>query len=278
MTNDPAQARTTSSSRQGSNGEVTSAGGHGTEYSPPGNPYPAALYAATHTGNPGDIDFYLRACANADPILELGCGTGRVGGRLVAAGHTVVGIDSAEDALTFAAKTGIKTVLGDMCDFSLAQRFERIIIPYNGLYNLLTEQALVDCLSTARGHLARTGEVIFDVYAGDGFADVDDAEVAEPEEPENVAQIVVDGVRWDVFEESTWVPTLQRIVATYTYVTRDGRETVRATIDQRYLFSHQLPQLLSKASLEMLSLHGDFNDQAFDENREFLVVRCASSA
>jgi SAM-dependent methyltransferase len=53
----------------------------------------ARLYALVHRGNAGDVDFYVRACAGAARVLELGCGTGRVL-RAVAevAGH-VTGLD-----------------------------------------------------------------------------------------------------------------------------------------------------------------------------------------
>ena len=33
--------------------------------STPPTPYPAALYAAVHTGQPGDVAFYRRICAGA---------------------------------------------------------------------------------------------------------------------------------------------------------------------------------------------------------------------
>ena len=40
--------------------------------------YPARLYVAVHEGNPGDVAFYRRCCADAGSVLELGCGDARV--------------------------------------------------------------------------------------------------------------------------------------------------------------------------------------------------------
>src|SRR5919107_6264760 len=52
------------------------------------------LYDLEHAGFTEDIDLYLRlAEVVGDPILELGCGTGRVLGPLAAAGNRVTGID-----------------------------------------------------------------------------------------------------------------------------------------------------------------------------------------
>src|SRR3712207_2002018 len=52
------------------------------------------LYDLEHAEFTEDIDLYLRlAEVVGDPILELGCGTGRVLGPLAAAGHRVTGVD-----------------------------------------------------------------------------------------------------------------------------------------------------------------------------------------
>ncbi len=52
------------------------------------NPYPPALYAELHVGNPGDLAFYREHCVGASSILELGCGYGRV---MTACGIATVG-------------------------------------------------------------------------------------------------------------------------------------------------------------------------------------------
>lgn len=56
-------------------------------------------------------------------ILDAGCGPGRVGGRLAALGHHVVGIDL-DPALIDAARTDhpdVTWVVGDLAEFDLAQ-------------------------------------------------------------------------------------------------------------------------------------------------------------
>ena len=55
------------------------------------------LYDLEHAGFTEDIDLYLRlAEVVGDPILELGCGTGRVLGPLAAAGHRITGVDRSQ--------------------------------------------------------------------------------------------------------------------------------------------------------------------------------------
>ena len=58
------------------------------------------LYDLEHRDFDADLDMYLSyARTKGGPILELGCGTGRVLSPLLAAGYHVTGVDSAESML-----------------------------------------------------------------------------------------------------------------------------------------------------------------------------------
>src|SRR5215218_11321513 len=66
------------------------------------DPYAALpeLYDLEHAGFSDDVDLYLRlAEVVGDPILELGCGTGRVLAPLAAAGHRIIGVDRSRPML-----------------------------------------------------------------------------------------------------------------------------------------------------------------------------------
>ena len=53
----------------------------------------AELYALTHRGNRGDLEFYRRTCRGARSVLELGSGYGRVLTVLANAERRVVGLE-----------------------------------------------------------------------------------------------------------------------------------------------------------------------------------------
>ena len=53
----------------------------------------APLYYVTHTGVPGDLEFYLGELTHEMRILELGCGAGRLTRHLLEKGHEVVALD-----------------------------------------------------------------------------------------------------------------------------------------------------------------------------------------
>ena len=237
-------------------------------------PYQAGLYAAVHTGNPGDAEFYVDACVEADPILELGCGTGRIASQLISAGHEVFGVDREAQALAIANAAGVVCVEADMRNFHIRRRFARIIVPYNGLYCLLSDSDVVRCLVCARRHLAPGGLLIFDGYAGDSLAPEDGLPYLTGQMQQySIGTVEFEGEPWDVYEESRWNPATQRVDAVYTHIAHESGQQIEATIAHRYLTSHQLPELLEQAGLVVVAMHGDFEAGPFQSDSEFLIVR-----
>jgi SAM-dependent methyltransferase len=71
---------------------------------------------------PGYVDFWLsRAQAAGGPVLELGCGTGKLAVPLAEAGFSVVGLDNSPALLEFAAgkSDAVRWIDGDMRSFDL---------------------------------------------------------------------------------------------------------------------------------------------------------------
>jgi len=241
--------------------------------------YDPELYHLLHRGNPGDVDWYQQRCQGARRILELGCGDGRVLLSLARAGVDVVGIDSSQAMLARCAERfhragqRAELVCGDMTLFALPWRFDRILIPFNSLYCLTTDEAQLTCLRSARAHLAPGGQLLFDVYAADP--------VAPNEQPtacveEHLIAQFHDGQRHiEVYETSSEDLTAQQINATYSYHSTwdDGRQNAdRWSILQRYLFPTQLLALLARADLALEGFYGDFDQSPFTPTSMHMVV------
>src|SRR5713226_6914921 len=109
----------------------------------------AAYYDGASTGLPGDVEFYVEEARKAgSPVLEIGCGTGRILLPIAEAGISIVGLDLAPPMLDIArqkvarlpAETQARIGLleGDMRDFALKRRFNLVLIPYRAFLHLLT--------------------------------------------------------------------------------------------------------------------------------------------
>lgn len=113
----------------------------------------------------GDDDVrWLAGLAGSGRVLELACGTGRLGGPLVERGATVVGLDLDPDMLLVAARRpGVHLVRGDMRRFAFATAFDVVVLAYNGLQLLLDDDDRLACLRCAAAHLAPAGVMALEV-------------------------------------------------------------------------------------------------------------------
>lgn len=105
-------------------------------------------------------------------ILDAGCGPGRVGGYLAAAGHDVVGVD-VDPALIAAAEEdhpGPRWLVADLAELDLpargiAEPFD-LIVSAGNVMTFVAPSTRVQVLSRLRAHLADDGRVVIGFGAG----------------------------------------------------------------------------------------------------------------
>lgn len=239
----------------------------------------ARLYRALHRGRPGDVDFYLRAASGAESALELGAGWGRVLSALDGALPRAVGLERWDALGDMGRAAGLDIRRGDMRDFDLGERFERVFIPYGGAFYLTSPEEVASTLSCARAHLEPGGLLVFDAWSADAFHD--EAEPWNEEVFDEVDRVEVDGVRYRVDERTRWRRSEQRLDVTY-HFTRlessrgsEGDEdgaVIASELPQRYLLTEEIPALIEAAGLELLVIHGGFDQHVHDEESEQLIV------
>jgi len=116
---------------------------------------PVALYLAI----PGDADAALihSAIPVSAPVLELGCGVGRVSRHLLAMGHPVTGIDNSEAMLAeFARLDGTEPVLGDIASLNLERTWPAVVLASH----MINDAQGGAFLMAAARHLAMDGVLI----------------------------------------------------------------------------------------------------------------------
>ncbi len=141
----------------------------------------ADLYQNTVKTSSYDIEVYQKQAAWVGRnILELACGSGRVGISLAKAGYNVTGIDISEDMLNIykerlskeagRVKNRVRIMQGDITNFSVGEKFDLIILPAITicLFNDEQIQKILKCVSE---HLTENGRFAFDwvKYEADRF-------------------------------------------------------------------------------------------------------------
>lgn len=140
------------------------------------DPYSALpeLYDLEHSDFVDDIDFYVNHVMSVgDPVLELGCGTGRVLLPIAEAGYRVTGLDFSATMLAGAEAAKavhpegklITLVQGDMIDADNAPGgpFGVVIISLNGLLHLWTSSEQRSAIASARKALDPRGQLLIDI-------------------------------------------------------------------------------------------------------------------
>jgi SAM-dependent methyltransferase len=131
--------------------------------------------AYAHATNLVDLPFYLELARRiGGPVLEMGCGSGRVLMPTARAGIEIHGLDSSAAMLGVLrnhiqgepAEVQRRIVIheGDMRRFRGRQKYPLVTIPFRPMQHMYTVEDQVAALRTAVFHLADDGILAFDVF------------------------------------------------------------------------------------------------------------------
>ncbi len=238
------------------------------------------LYQALHTGNDGDIAFYLSRC-QAKNTLELGCGAGRISIEIAKTGAQIIGIDEHTGMIDIAKQKANEAGVRDKCtwmeadmeEFDLKKRFERIIIPYSTFYCLPDLSAKRECLKSISRHLTLSGELWFDGYL---MPSNEDYEFEGNTEYEDLMEIEVNGQKVKVQEMDQHDQDEQRCMIHYRFLFEDG-SMHKEKIHHHYIYPDQIKDLLKQCGLKARYIWADFQGNPLKEDSERMIV-CAKLA
>jgi len=226
-----------------------------------------------------DIPFYLKqARKSGDPILELGCGTGRVTIPLAENGFDVTGLELCESMLgrarSKAESEGLRItwVHGDFRDFHLDREFRLIMIPWNTI-SLLTElHDLEMFFRCVREHLAAEGRFIIDFFNPRLDFLIRDPHqrraIGEYDDPDGRGRVVVE--ESNAYNAATQVNS----VKWYCRVGTPGRETVEE-LRMRIYFPQELDALLGYNGFRIEEKYGDYDGSPFESYSPQQILLCA---
>ncbi len=108
-------------------------------------------------GYAADLELWGELAAEREPVLEIGCGTGRVTSYLARRGHDVLGLDSDPKLIEALADAE----LGDARQFDLGRRFGLVLAPMQLIQLLAGAEERRRCLHCVAAHLAPGGVAAF---------------------------------------------------------------------------------------------------------------------
>jgi len=249
-----------------------------------GDPYAriADLYDLEHASYDEDLDLYLQlAEVVGDPILELGCGSGRVLLPLALAGHRVTGIDRSQAMLDRAANAVAEADVARLVTLHHGQMhdarqvaggpFGLILVPLNGLLHLTTSAAQRATLAAIHAALDPRGQLLIDI-----LNPTPDALHAFNHGLSHEGRWHLDsGVRIDKFAARSVVPAKQMIRTDLWYDRLRGDGSVHRTatsFDMRYVSCTELELLLELTGFTEWQIYGGYDLEPFDDHSERIIV------
>jgi len=230
----------------------------------------AAYYDAAYAvlrASAQDVAFYAElARVSGGPVLELGCGTGRVLLEIARQGIACAGVDLSPGMLARLRAKGppsaLRLVRAPIQRFDLgSDRFALIYAAFRVFQHLYTVEDQLACLACVRRHLAPGGAFAFDVF------NPRLARMGAPEEPEAAAvRFAVDGeevVRYERVQHDTGTQLL-RVQMRYERKLAGGDlANDEVEIQMRWFYRYEIEHLLARAGFRDIEFYGDFEKRPF---------------
>jgi len=233
-----------------------------------------ALYGVMRDPS-GDAGFY-RALAEetGGPVLELGCGTGRVLLPIAALGIPCVGVDASPAMLAaLRAKNpppNLELVEGRMETFDLgARRFGLVTSPFRAFLHLLDVPSQLAALANIRRHLAPGGAFAFDIF------DPKLAWISVSGENERLdVTFTIDGIETRRFAKMRTDLATQIMEVTFRFepAQTDGNTTVRL----RWFYRYEMEHLLARAGFTDVTIYGGYDRRPWRPEGETVIVARAA--
>jgi len=237
-----------------------------------------------------DAPFYVDlAKQSGGPVLEIGCGTGRVLLNIARAGIEITGVDQSKPMLHVLetqlqrepgeVRRRVSLHEGDMRRFRLGKNFPLVIIPFRPLQHMFTLQDQIAALTTAAMHLQDNGLLAFDVFFP-MFEKIPAGVGEEILELEWSADCQPPAIVRRYFRKESFDKIGQTFSATFIYRTYQSEQLVREEIEplkmSYYTYPH-LRGLFLLTGLDPVEEYGSFDKKPFDNssNEMIFVVKKA---
>jgi SAM-dependent methyltransferase len=229
------------------------------------------------TRQQADYDYFMKKILSAKgPVLEVGCGTGRIFADALKKGADIYGIDSSIHMLDV-LKSKIKVSeqkrvsVQNLTDLYHDLKFDLIIAPFRVMSHLLTVEDQQAAINKIYAHLNPWGTFIFDLY------------VPDPK--------LLDGGMDNITDfEGEYAPgkKLQRITSSHSDIVNqlndvsmkfiwdeNGKKNEETwNMKMRFYFRYEIEHFIARSKLKLVGIYGGYNESALDKNSKNFVVVC----
>lgn len=256
-----------------------------------------AYYTKTYRDRVHDVRFYADlAAARGGPVLEYGCGNGRITIPIARHGLSVTGVDLSPSMLgdlrtrlrrePGEVRERVTLRRGDMRSVRLGRRFPLAICPFNAFLHLYTREDVERFLARAREHLTPRGELVLDVSIPEPteLARKPERAYFAPRFRYPAGGSLADGassqpgpmVRYS--ERFDYDKLRQVLFVAMEFAPVDGGEPWMTPLAHRQFYPQELEMLLHYNGFEVTARWGDFDESPLTQESVVLILACRPRA
>ncbi|MBI3818780.1 MAG: class I SAM-dependent methyltransferase [Planctomycetes bacterium] len=226
-----------------------------------------------------DLEIYKSAARGArGPVLDLACGTGRVGLKLLEDGAQLDGVDLYEPMLAHFRKKadarGLKVNLyrGGFTNFQTPRKYALVVCAFNAFAHNLTQADQLETLRRVRDHLLPGGAFLCHMSfpSAELWSGPDGVPILEAEVPAGGGRMV------KIYDSRTKNPLeqTQHSEMEIQIVGADGGviESHKSETDVRWIYKPEFELLLTTAGFSKINFFGDFDRSPLRADSKQLIV------
>lgn len=220
----------------------------------------------------GDVEFYVDLARQAEgPVLEVGCGTGRIYLELLRAGLDAYGFDISTEMLRVLQQKATKADLdptvwqADMTEFTAEREYALAIIPFRTFLHNITLSDQLTALRNLYDALGPDGKLAFNVVVPS--FDTICGDYGEPE----TRTVTDDGQTYVVTSVSRIENELEQIVESQRRVKVDGEVVHEATFKLALISKTECELLLETTGWSDWTAYGGFDGEPLEDGAGEMV-------
>ena len=230
-----------------------------------------------------DLTLWAELARESDgPVLELGCGSGRVLLHLAREGFEATGVDSSPSMLALARRRlalqpsiagKISLLEENFTSLRIGKTFPLILLPFNTFSHMVDPADVREALETISLHLAPGGRAAFALPNPIPiYGDPSESLVLERtfrDDARNVTVQQFSSLRVDRASQLGYITWIYDEIDPSGAVTRTS---IPMTL--RYFFPNELASLMEPAGMRLLHTWGNYDRSPFEEDSPSLIVIC----
>jgi SAM-dependent methyltransferase len=210
------------------------------------------------------------------PILEVGCGTGRLLLPALEIGCDIYGIDISPEMVSclhgkLTHENKYRVTAEDIKLFSHTRKYDLMIAPFRVFMHLLTVEDQLSALNNIAAHLSEKGVFIFDTYVPNlnyiinGIHNVTDFEGEH--KPGMKLQRISSS-------HSDLISQINNVQMKFIWDDTDGSHEEIWNTQLRFFFRYELEHLIARSDLKLTKILGNFDGTPLNSDSKEMIMFC----